>query len=724
METCKRTGCSGQIVDGVCEDCGRAPAGKSLIAEALNPVNTAGLAKVASGRSSMTGSAISGRTGSTRSGRLSSRSGRSSSRRSLGGGIVNLPPLPSMDPMQAIMAQAVVPDNKRYCNSCQSKVSHQQGFCPMCGQEYSFIPTLKAGDIVAEQYEVKGAIAYGGLGWVYLGWDLTLSRWVVLKGLLNSKDEISAAAALAERQFLAAVKHPKIVGVYNFVNRGSEGYIVMEYVGGKTLKQIRQERGPLPVAEAIAYIHGILPAFSYLARKDLVYCDFKLDNCMIEEDDVKLIDMGGVRRIDDLDSDIYGTKGYSAPEANESPSFVSDLYTVGRTLAVLIMDFKFQSTYEYKLPTPQEQPLFAQYDSLYRFLLKATHNDPDQRFQNADEMAEQLLGVLREVVATSESPQPAESTIFGADVLLDSNDSDQGIDSPHYSLLPQLKMDAQDEAASLLFSVSSFTSRSFFDRIIKQFPKSAEAKLRLASYLIDKGLFGEAEKQLTLLKTEDPFDWRVNWYGGRSLLIQNKTKEALSLFDSIYGELPGELAPKLAIALSAELSNEIQHATKFYDLVSRTNPNFISASFGLARCFRASGDRKNAVLAYNRVAPSSNLYTEAQMGLARVLSQAKPTLPTQEELVQAAQTLQLLTVDTYELHYLSAQVLIEAIKQLELKQLKANPTIQMLGQPLEPNSLRFGAEKALRLCARYAKTKEQRISLIDRANQIRPRTLI
>ena len=118
------------------------------------------------------------------------------------------------------MADPVVPDRKRFCNSCNAKVTHEKGFCPQCGHEYNFRPALKTGDVVAGQFEIKGAMAYGGLGWIYLGWDKTLNRWVVLKGLLNSKDEASAAAALAERQFLAAVKHPKIVGIYNFVNHG------------------------------------------------------------------------------------------------------------------------------------------------------------------------------------------------------------------------------------------------------------------------------------------------------------------------------------------------------------------------------------------------------------------------------------------------------------------------------------------------------------------------
>ena len=59
------------------------------------------------------------------------------------------------------------------------------------------MPSLQAGDLIAEQYEVKGALAYGGLGWIYLAFDNILSRYVVLKGLLNVHDTSSAAAAVA-----------------------------------------------------------------------------------------------------------------------------------------------------------------------------------------------------------------------------------------------------------------------------------------------------------------------------------------------------------------------------------------------------------------------------------------------------------------------------------------------------------------------------------------------
>ena len=763
LQKCNRPGCTGTIVDGVCDDCGRAPlGGPSLVkppassaapaqgsgAQAAGPAASQAAAKQAllntasartggagpgSTRSTLSSSSgtassssLSGRTGST-SRRSSTRSSSGSTRRTLGAGMVNLAPLPTIDPLLVIMADPSVPDNKRYCPNCNAKLNHPKGFCPNCGSEYSFVPSLKAGDIVAGQYEVKGAMAFGGLGWIYLGWDTALSRWVVLKGLLNSKDAASAAAAMAERQFLAAVKHPNIVGVYNFVNQGTEGYIVMEYVGGKTLKTLRKERGPLPVAEAIAYIHRILAAFGYLERLNLVYCDFKPDNFMIEEDDVKLIDMGGVRRVDDLGGDVYGTKGYTAPEAAEEPSFVSDLYTVARTLAVLIMDFKFQGAFEYSLPTPEEQPLFAQYDSLYRFLIKATRENPDDRFQSADEMADQLLGVLREITALEQNkPHPAESAYFYGDTL-DMRGAEKN-EVLGWDTLPLMKPDATDTAAGALLAAGSIPDSkqhlALLERAHKQFPDSLETPLRLALLMLSEGKYADVEKYLIHVAEKDPFDWRVLWVRGLSLLAQQKYPEAVTAFDVVWNELPGELVPKLALALANERAGNIQAAIRLYDIVSRTNPEFTSATFGLARCFSRVKDRAGAVAAYQRVNNSSSRYVEAQMSMTRALVHTEPTAPGEQQLIQASQTLQKLALDTFDLHYLSAQLLLAAVRQVESKAIPANNTAQILGQEMRANSLRYGVERELRACAHLAKTQSEKIALIDEANRERPQTLV
>ena len=96
----------------------------------------------------------------------------------------------------------------------------------------------------------------------------------------------------------------------------------------------------MPVEHALAYAIEVLPALGYLHDRGLVYCDFKPDNVIQTEEQLKLIDMGGVRRIDS-DEPIYGTVGYQAPEIEtDGPSVSSDLYTVGRALAVLTFEFK------------------------------------------------------------------------------------------------------------------------------------------------------------------------------------------------------------------------------------------------------------------------------------------------------------------------------------------------------------------------------------------------
>ncbi|HEY2429222.1 MAG TPA: serine/threonine protein kinase, partial [Acidimicrobiales bacterium] len=292
MERCQRPGCDGTIEDGYCTACGLAPVGAA-------PAAAAAVA-------SASGASTPAETRSTRSTRTS-RSTRSGStrRRASGVALSALPPVPPIDPLAALVP-GEVPARKRFCSNCDAKLTRESGYCPKCGQQYSFKPTLAPGSVVAGKYEVKGTVAFGGLGWIYLAMDTVLNRWVVLKGLLNSRDPNMVRLAVQEREYLAAVKHRNIVGIYDFVTEGSEGFIVMEYVNGKSLLQLRRDHGgPLPPLDACSYILELLPAFSYLDSLGMVYCDFKIENAIVEGETVKLIDMGAVRRIDS-DEPIYG----------------------------------------------------------------------------------------------------------------------------------------------------------------------------------------------------------------------------------------------------------------------------------------------------------------------------------------------------------------------------------------------------------------------------------
>src|SRR5690606_4507684 len=336
--------------------------------------------------------------------------------------------------------------------------------CPHCGTRFDFTPQLKPGDLVGGQYEVVGCLAHGGLGWIYLARDQNVSgRGVVLKGLLNSGDPAAYAAAISERQFRAEVEHPLIVEIYNFAMHDGAGYTVMEYVGGESLKEILQARreanngviDPMPVDQALAYVLAILPSFAYLHDHNLLFCDFKPENVIQQGDGVKLIDLGGVRRADDMTSAIFGTVGYQAPEVAEvGPSVASDVYTIGRTLATLVLDFRGNTTtYVAALPPVDETPVFARYDSFYRLLAKACAPDASDRFGSVDEMRAQVLGVLREVVAADRGAGDPPLT-SASSVLFQPPVTDQVERPLTWDELPQLKVDPDDPASGWLSGIN------------------------------------------------------------------------------------------------------------------------------------------------------------------------------------------------------------------------------------------------------------------------------
>jgi serine/threonine-protein kinase PknG len=719
--SCQRPNCQGQLEDGYCNVCGLAAAKSGTASLTSRTAQTAPTAA----SSPLTNRSSKGtrRTGST---------ANRSSRRQLGAGLVSIPELPSTEPEKLILAEAVVPESKRFCASCNHQLRRESGFCSKCGQKFSFVPSLKPGDMVMNQYEVKGAIAYGGLGWVYLGFDVTLARYVVLKGLLNSEDAASAAVAVAERKFLAAMKHPNVVGIYNFVNHGGEGFIVMEYVGGQSLKEIRKARGPLPPTEAVAYIHRVLAAFSYLHSQGLVYCDFKPDNMMLEGGDIKLIDMGGVRRLDDEDGDIYGTVGYTAPEiAEDGPSIASDLYTIGRTLAVLLANIPgLSKENQYKLPA--DEPVFLQHDSLYRWLLRSTAQQPGDRFSSADEMADQLLGVLREMVAQeTKIPRPASSTIFGGDALSIASVGSLDSIQPSEQHLPAVILDPIDPAFQSLLgtiSVPDLQQRvSLLTHLQQKFPESQEVPLQLANTLTELGQHYLALKLLADLREKQGWDWRIAWYMGKLHLGTSNLMKAQESFEEVYNELPGELAPKIALGLTAERLaterlNQLEQGIKFYDQVSLTDPSYVTATFGLARCLALRGNRQAAVQALDRIPPSSSTYVRSQVEKVRFLVSNKVKPPAAQDLKQAAKVIEAATLADGEKHHLIYELFKSALSLVTTQSIKPDSSTELLGQSLEEFKLRKGLEKSLRAMAHLA-IGQEKINLVDEANRVRPRTL-
>ncbi|MDH3301280.1 MAG: serine/threonine-protein kinase PknG [Acidimicrobiia bacterium] len=784
---CGREGCVGTIAaDGYCDTCGLAAdsaAGSAAVAAAGGSVPVTapagGEPSIAVPRAPDISTAVSVRGDSSTPTRRESSSRRTGSRRTgIGAGLVTVAPTQIGDPAQAVMTEAdvsavlgEVPEDERFCSSCGKAVGRSTagqpgrvtGFCGHCRTPFDFItnaPGLKTGELVAGQYEILGPLAHGGMGWIYLGRDRAVSnRWVVLKGLLNEHDPDAIAAAVAERRFLAQIEHANIVNIYNFVTHRGAGYIVMEMVGGESLnaklKKRRAANGgvadPLPVTDAIAYILGVLPAFSYLHGLGLVYNDLKPANIMAVGEDVKLIDVGAVMRIDDPHAAIFGTEGFQAPEmAHTGPSVASDLYTIGRTLAVLVIRFVFHTgTHQYTLPGQDAEPLFAQWESLYRFLLKATAAHPDDRFQSAAEMQEQLTGVLREIVAISEAqPRAALSTEFEPDRLshlLLSAAEDFDATQVDWRVLPPARIDDADPAAPLLLDLPENNPEVNLATILAaaesgQVDRSRGLRLRSAWELIQlhgrggsvtpthaerlRELGGDTESILDGLEAEDPWDWRVWWYRSIHLLQGGQAAAAAEGFSRVWTELPGETAPKVGVALAAEAVGQLDRAQEVFDLVSRSDPGFVSAAFGLARCNIARSRVADAVDAFGRVPSSSAAHYEAQVAAARTLAAGSPQLPpTVDELSQASSIIDRLELDAAERASISADIFEQALDGLAGGRIGSTDT-KLLGREISERDLRKGLEEAYRFLARLAPDATSRTALIDRANRVRPWSLL
>ncbi|UGT40823.1 serine/threonine-protein kinase PknG [Nocardia yamanashiensis] len=702
--------------------------------------------------------------------------------RRLGAGLVQIPAVEPVDPEAAVLADPMVAEGRRFCWRCGKPVgratpmhaANTVGTCETCGAPYDFRPSLYPGDRVAGQYEIQGCIAHGGLGWIYLAIDRNVSdRWVVLKGLLHAGDAEAQAVALAERQFLAEVVHPSIVKIHNFVEHPGPdgtpvGYIVMEYVGGHSLRDLLDQYAKparMPVTEAIAYILEILPALDYLHSVGLAYNDLKPDNIMVTTDRVELIDLGAVAQFEAY-GNLYGTRGFQAPEiAQTGPTVASDMYTVGRTLAVLVLNMPMvKGAYVDGIPDPATQPVLAKHEFLHRLLLRATDPDPDRRFPSARVLAGQLTGVLREILAVetgTEHPQLSTlfsppRTSFGTGELVAQTDGlIDGLDrgtllQPRdvVSALPVPIVDSADPSAPLLAGAAHPEPRHALDELrhARQraaaepggAPESFELEVTLAEVRAHLDLDEAAAARMLLRRLDDrpeppAVDWRIDWYLGMSELLEQDYERAFSRFDAVLEALPGEIAPKLALAATAELI--LQHwdsedpeqwrcyAEKYYDTVWRTDRGVVSAAFGLARQLAAAGRTEDAVHALDEVPPASRHYAEARMTAVLMLLASAPVHELAESTLHvAAARVQALPPGESRAAQLRVLVLGTALGWLQAGNTPKSADTKLFGGPFTERVLRQGIETGLRGLARSAPERGHRYNLVDLANAVRAKS--
>ena len=267
---------------------------------------------------------------------------------------------------------------------------------------------LSKGQKINDRYEIIKMIGEGGMANVYLANDNILERKVAIKVLRGdlSNDEKFIRRFKREALSVSNLSHPNIVEVYDVGEEDGNYYIVMEYIEGKTLKQLLQKRGALTLPEVIDIMSQLTDGLSHAHEAYIIHRDIKPQNIMIEDNGlVKITDFGIAMALNSTQltqtNSVMGSVHYLPPEqANGKGSTIkSDIYSLGILMYELLagsVPFKGDTAVEIalkhmkeKMPSIRKQnPTIPQ--SVENIILKATAKNPKNRYDSVREMYNDL----------------------------------------------------------------------------------------------------------------------------------------------------------------------------------------------------------------------------------------------------------------------------------------------------------------------------------------------
>jgi len=262
------------------------------------------------------------------------------------------------------------------------------------------------------RYELDGVVGRGGMAEVHRARDILLDRVVAIKILRAdlARDQIFQARFVREAQSAASLNHPSIVAVYDTGEDMATGlpvpYLVMEYVDGRTVRDLLQEDHRLLPERSLEIIDGVLRALDYSHQAGIVHRDIKPGNVMVTRNgDVKVMDFGIARAMSDADDtevgQVIGTSQYLSPEQarGERVDSRSDLYSTGCLLYELLtgrppftgdspVAIAYQHVRENPVPPSRVDPDVPPWADA--IVLKAMAKSPAGRYQTAGDMRADL----------------------------------------------------------------------------------------------------------------------------------------------------------------------------------------------------------------------------------------------------------------------------------------------------------------------------------------------